>query len=136
MKSIPIVAESDVPNVKLKPEVLNFGDVFLRYPVTEEIELINESNLCARFIVHPQNPDTRVLGTIMTDLDKGQIMPESNLKLHVTLTTGSISWFQLELAIEIVSNTNTTHIVKLIANSIGPIVEVSERELDYGNVPV
>ena len=136
MKSIPIVAESDVPNVKVKPELLNFGEVFLRYPVTEEIELINESNLCARFIVIPQNPDTLVLGKYTTDLDKGQIMPESTLKLHVTLFTSSISKFQLELGIEIVSNTNMTQIVKLVANSIGPIVEVSEKEIDFGQVDV
>jgi hydrocephalus-inducing protein len=132
MKSIPIIAESDVPNVKVRPEVLNFGEVFLRYPYTNEIELINESNLCARFKIHPQNPDTLVLGKYSTDLDQGQIMPESNLKLHVTLFTGSISKFTLELNIEIVSPSNIIHTVKLIAESVGPKVIVSEKELDFG----
>lgn len=55
MKSIPILAESDVPKVKLGTDMLDFGDIFLRYPQTKEIELVNESKLFARFIVHPVN---------------------------------------------------------------------------------
>lgn len=42
MKSIPIYAESDIPKVKLSPKLLDFGDIFLRYQETKEIELINE----------------------------------------------------------------------------------------------
>jgi hypothetical protein len=42
MKSIPIFAESDIPKVKILPKMLDFGDIFLRYKKTKEIELINE----------------------------------------------------------------------------------------------
>jgi len=136
MKSIPIVAESDVPNVKVKPDILNFGKVFLRNTVSLELELQNESNLCARFKVHDQNPDTHVLGRFTTSHVEGQIMPESNLKVQVHLQTASISKFTLELQIEIISNSNIIHTVKLQADSIGPIVEVSEETLDWGAVPV
>jgi len=54
----------------------------------------------------------------------------------VTLFTASISKFTLELNIEIISNSNLIHIVKLQADSIGPIVEVSEENLDFGQVQV
>ena len=42
MSSIPIFAESDIPKVKILPKLLDFGDIFLRYKKTKEIELINE----------------------------------------------------------------------------------------------
>lgn len=52
MKSIPVIGESEVPKVRVFPEILDFGEIFLRYKQTREIELINESNLYARFLVH------------------------------------------------------------------------------------
>lgn len=136
IKSIPITAESDVPKVKVGPEVLDFGTIFLRYPQSQEIELVNESNLFARFIVHPLNPKFASLGKIVPDLDKGQISPQSSLKIALTLTTSCIKNFEIDLVVEIVSDTNTQHLIKIKANSIGPIVELSHKELDFGDVDV
>lgn len=31
MKSIPIIGESDIPQVRIFPEILDFEDIFLRY---------------------------------------------------------------------------------------------------------
>ena len=106
MKSIPIIAVSDVPKVKITPKVLNYGDIFLRYPETKYIELINESKLYARFIVHPINPKYQSFGKITTDLDKGQILPESKMKLNVKLTTSCLKEFSMDMIIEIVSDDN------------------------------
>ena len=136
IKSIPITAESDVPKVKVGPDVLDFGTIFLRYAQTQEIELINESNLFARFIVHPLNPKFASLGKVVPDLDKGQISPNSSIKIALTLTTSCIKNFEIDLIVEIVSDTNTQHLIKIKANSIGPIVELSHKELDFGDVDV
>ncbi len=35
MKSIPITAESKVPVVKVSPDILDFGNIFLRYKQTK-----------------------------------------------------------------------------------------------------
>ncbi len=71
MKSMPILAESDVPKVRLGTDTLDFGEIFLRYPQTREIELINESKLFARFVAHPINQKFAAFGKVATDLDKG-----------------------------------------------------------------
>ena len=134
MKSIPIVAQSDVPKVKITPKILDFGDIFLRYSQSRDIELINESKLCARFIVHPINPKYQSFGKITTDLDKGQILPESKMKLNVKLKTSCLKEFQMDMIIEIVSDDNNQQLIKIKGNSIGPIVELSHRELDFGDV--
>ena len=136
IKSIPIVAESCVPKVKIMPDVLDFGDIYLRYPQTKEIELINESNLPARYIVHPINPKFSSLGSVKAYLDKGQIAPESNQKVNITLTTCCIKAFEMDLIVEIISDTNTQHLIKIKANSRGPDVELSHKDLDFGEVEV
>lgn len=132
MKTIPIVAEADVPKVRLAVDTLDFGDIFLRYPQTKTIELINESKLHARFVIHPINPKFAAFGKVTTDLDKGQIPPESSVHLNVGLTTCCLKNFQIDLVLEIVSDSNEQHLIKIKGNSIGPIVELSAKEIDFG----
>ena len=136
MKTIPISAESDVPKVKLAVDTLDFGDIFLRYPQTKQVELINESKLHARFVIHPVNSKFSAFGKVSTDLDKGQIPPESSVNLNVGLTTCCLKNFQIDLILEIISDTNEQHLIKIKGNSIGPIVELSMKEIDFGDKEV
>jgi hydrocephalus-inducing protein len=133
MKTIPITAEADVPKVKLTTDTLDFGDIFLRYPQTKQLELVNESKLYARFVIHPVNPKFFAFGKITTDMDKGQIPPESSVHLNLGLTTCCLKNFQIDLVLEIISDTNEQHLIKIKGNSIGPIVELSVKELDFGD---
>lgn len=136
MKSIPITAEVDVPKVRLASNILDFGEIFLRYTQTKEIELINESKLYARFIVHPVNPKFNVFGKIVTDLERGQIPPESSVKLGVSLTTCCLKDFQIEMLIEIISDNNDQHLIKIKGHSKGPTVDITPKEIDFGDKEV
>ncbi len=42
----------------------------------------------------------------------------------------------MDFIIEIVSDTNIQHLIKVRANSIGPIVELSKKEINFGDVEV
>lgn len=42
----------------------------------------------------------------------------------------------MDFIIEIVSDKNIQHLIKVKANSIGPIVELSRKEIDFGEVQV
>lgn len=51
--------------------------------------------------------------------------------------TKKLGEITLPLAINIVGNQNNNpHTINIMANSIGPIVEVAVKELDFGNVTV
>jgi hydrocephalus-inducing protein len=136
MKSIPITAEVEVPKVRLASNLLDFGEIFLRYSQTKEIELINESKLYARFLVHPINPKFNVFGKISTDLERGQIPPESSVKLGVSLTTCCLKDFHLELIIEIISDASEQHLIKIKGHSKGPTVDITPKEIDFGDKEV
>jgi len=53
------------------------------------------------------------------------------------LYTKKLGDISLQLSINIVGNQNNNpHILEIFAQSIGPIVEVTEKELDFGTVSV
>jgi hydrocephalus-inducing protein len=57
--------------------------------------------------------------------------------VKVTLITKKLGEITLPLSVNIVGNThNNPHIINIMANSIGPIVEVGVKQLDFGNVNV
>ena len=86
--------------------------------------------------MHEVDKESEELGKISTDLDRGQILPHSTVKLNVSLITQCLKSFKMSLIIEIVSDNNTQEEITLKANSIGPIVEISHKEIDFGDVEV
>ena len=137
MKSIPIIARSDVPKVILKDHVLNYGEVFLRDPRDRDIVLVNTSDLPARYKVIPQSPETQMIAKIHTDNEEGKIAPLGQATIKVTLTTLVIlDQVQLELGIKIVANEDKPLIVNILAVSTGPKVIVKESFIDFGDVEV
>ena len=97
--------------------------------------LIN-SNLSARYIIHDLNKEYSELGLIETASNSGKIMPHSSLKVNISLITQCLKNFKMNLIIEIVSDNNTQEVIIIKANSIGPIVEISHKEIDFGDVEV
>ena len=74
MYSLPIKAESEVPVVEIKPkDTLNFDEIFLRDPDTRGITIINNSTLKAKFIVLPQNDESKALATYKVDVESDTI---------------------------------------------------------------
>jgi hydrocephalus-inducing protein len=137
MKSIPIIAKSDVPKVTIKDPVLEYNEVFLRDPKEKEVILINTSPLPARYKVLPQSPDTQMTAKIHTDNEEGIIPAYDQVVLKVTLTTLTINPdIQLDLGIKIIANEDKPLLVKLKANSCGPKVIVRETFIDFKDVTV
>ena len=137
MLSLPIKGESFVPTVKIKPhDKLDFEDVFLRHQYTHVIELINESNLPAKFKILPQTEESKVLAQYSTDYETGEIPPGQPKRINIILITNRLGKVILPLSILIIGNSSLPYVVNIIANSMGPIVEITDREIDFGNIEV
>ena len=71
------------------------------------------------------------------DPESGIIEKNTSTTLSVSLTTRKLGEITLPLQINIVgSNNGLPHVVNIVAKSIGPIVDVNVKELDFGNVEV
>ena len=69
MLAVPIKAECIVPQVRVQPnEYLQFDNCFLKHPKTKQIEIVNESNLRARFEIQPQDEQSKRVATYDVDL--------------------------------------------------------------------
>jgi len=134
--SIPIFAESFVPTVRVHPPELLFEEAFLRHKEERELKLINESDLPAKFEVIPQSKESEILAVYSVNKPSGVIPPNKEEILKVTLETRKLREIRLPLSVMIVGNSNLPFVINIIANSKGPIVEIVEKELDFGSVEV
>jgi hypothetical protein len=94
------------------------------------------SNLSARYRIHELSKEYLEYGIIETANNSGKILPHSSLKVNVSLITQCLEKFKMNLVVEIVSDNNTQEVIVIKANSIGPIVEISHKEIDFGDVEV
>ncbi len=134
--SIPIYAESFVPNVRVYPPELCFEEAFLRHKEERELKLINDSDLPAKFEVALQSKESEILAIYTVNKQTGVIPPNKEETIKITLETRKLREIRLPLQIHIVGNSNLPFIINIIANSKGPIVEIVEKELDFGSVEV
>ena len=138
MLSIPISGISEVPKVEIDPsDHLDFEKIFLNFPGKESITLRNKNDLEARYEILPQNDESKILAEYTVDKPTGIIGPEGVEIITVTLTTKKLREITLPLQINIVGNTTgNPHTINIIANSVGPTVEIDAKELDFGKVEV
>ncbi len=138
MLSIPISGISEVPKVEIDPtDHLDFGDIFLNFPDKSVITLRNKNDLEARFEILPQNDESKILAEYIVDKPTGIIGPDGVEIISVTLITKKLREITLPLQINIVGNTTgNPHTINIIANSIGPNVEIDVKDLDFGKVEV
>jgi hydrocephalus-inducing protein len=79
MLAVPIKAECHVPAVKVHPsDFLQFGKCFLRHPITQTIEIVNEDNLQARYEIQAQDEQSKRLAVYTPDKAGGIIPPNSS----------------------------------------------------------
>lgn len=138
MLSIPISGVSEVPKVEIDPtDHLDFGDIFLNFPDKSVITLRNKNDLEARYEILPQNDESKILAEYSVDKPTGIIGPDGVEIISVTLITKKLREITLPLQINIVGNTTgNPHTINIIANSIGPNVEIDVKELDFGMLDV
>lgn len=81
----------------------------------------------------PQNDEYKVLAKYTVDPESGIIEKNSAVTISVCLTTRKLGDITLPLSINIVgSNNGLPHVINIVASSIGPIVEVGTKDLDFG----
>jgi hydrocephalus-inducing protein len=134
LSSIPIQGRCAVPSVTFEPqEVLEYNDIFIRYPAHRTLVLHNTSALPAQFQILPQDEPTRMLAEFEPDQAYGSVPPASSHVITLTLTSQKIGPLQIPLSCRILGHTLPQQVM-LTANSIGPIVNVDPAVLDWGNV--
>jgi hydrocephalus-inducing protein len=136
MASIAMKAESVVPEVTVSTNELVFGDCYLRYAYKKVIELVNHSNLPAKFELQPQDEISRCVAKYEVDYPKGVIDPFQQRVVTVSFSTERLDKVQLPMFFRVVGHDADPLEVQCIANGIGPNLTVTPPQLKWGDIQV
>eukprot|EP00939_MAST-03C_sp_MAST-3C-sp1_P000134 g134.t1 len=134
--SIPVYAQSLVPEVSLATEELRYGNCFIRYPYKRKVTLVNESDeLRARYEILPQIQHTKIFGTFTPKGYKGIIEPGCKADVDVSLVCARLGPVSMPVYVRIEGSEKPPLVPKIKAICIGPIVKPSKYKLDWGKTP-
>ena len=136
MASIALKAESVVPEVTVSTNELIFGDCYLRYAYRKVIELVNHSNLPAKFELQPQDEISRCVAKYEVDYPKGVIDPFQQRVLTVSFSTERLDKVQLPMFFRVVGHDDEPLEVQCIANGIGPNLTLNPTQIKWGDIQV
>jgi hypothetical protein len=93
----------------------------LRDSTTKTIQLINNSNLQAKYFILPQTEESKVLAQYEVDKESGTILENATETITVRLTTKKLGEIPLQMHINIVGcNKDSPYVLNIMAISDGP----------------
>jgi hypothetical protein len=132
--TVPIVAESVKPEVRLANPLLDFGRCFLNRQVPHTLQLVNDGDLPARFTV--LSFETDMGAECDVDTKEGLIPAQSVTDINVLLTPDCIGAIEVRGLVEIHGIPDEPLEVRCGAIGEGPVMSVSPVKLDWGQQDV
>ena len=136
MASVEIRGTSIVPDVTISAHELDYGDCFLRYPYKKVIELVNHSDLPAKFELQPQDEISQCVAVYEVDYQKGTIEPFATRIITVSFTTMRLDKVQLPMFFTIIGHEDDPLEMQCKANGIGPRLTLTPPSIKWGDIEV
>ncbi|CAG9464033.1 unnamed protein product [Pedinophyceae sp. YPF-701] len=128
VRSIPVRAESFVPEISLRETIIEFGESFLQFPYRRPITLVNKTRLPAKFEVLPQDDQSKNLGNITCEPQIGGVPAMGTTEVYVTLQTTRRGRIQLPVRIQVHGGRQAPLECVLSARSIGPSLNLAVEQ--------
>jgi len=133
LMNIPITAECQVSDVIINMDTLDYGEIFLRHPVTKSIPMQNLSdNLHAKFEVQPQDEASKEIATITPERPTAAIAPASEYALDVALTAHRLGLVKLPVFLKVPGSGTPPKCVTVTSTAVGPKVKLDKELMDWG----
>ncbi|KAI9095517.1 hypothetical protein DFS34DRAFT_651319 [Phlyctochytrium arcticum] len=133
---LPVRAKSTVAEIKLQSFSLEYGDCFLSYPYRHTITLINSTSFAARYMLLKQEESARSVFEYNSINANGEILPNSTVGIDVEIRIKRLGPLNFPVFLSIEGNEEFPMVVDITANGIGPNVQISANELNWGKIPV
>ncbi|BFI31149.1 hydrocephalus-inducing protein [Marchantia polymorpha subsp. ruderalis] len=117
---VKIKAQCCIPKVSLPYDELHFGKSYIRYTYTKPLELLNESNVPAKYRIIPLTLDARLQANVTASPIEGIVEAFSILTLDIQFTAEKLGDIKLEMSISISGKDPTFLTVKITGIGIGP----------------
>ena len=136
MASVELRGMSVAPDVTVSATELDYGDCFLRYPYKKVIELVNHSDLPAKFELQTQDEISQCVAVYEVDYQKGTIEAFSTRIITVSFTTLRLDKVQLPMFFTIIGHEDEPLEIQCIANGVGPKLTLTPPAIKWGDIEV
>ncbi|KAJ3206444.1 hypothetical protein HDU82_004517 [Entophlyctis luteolus] len=135
LRQLPVLADIVVPEITLVTPVLDYSDCFLSFTYQKDIELRNDTDFSARFMLLSQEETAKSVFTFASLNGSGIIPPHSVVNITLDIQVKRLGFINFPIFIKVTGN-EVPLIVDIVANGIGPNVLFSSMELNWGKIPV
>ena len=143
---IPLAAHSKVPTLSLPTGTVDFGPCFIRHRYTRTVTMTNGSRIPAKFIVEPQDTQSRGLCAWDCEPASGSVDGQGQVELTFTVVAERLGLINLPATIKTVGSSKPPMQLMVKAHSRGPTLGFSEKpddpdsvwvpEIKWGKTPV
>lgn len=134
--SLPLIAKCIVPAISLLTPVLDFGKCFRSHPYELTMELMNDSDLPAKYELIAQVAENRSSVLFSSPEPKGILHPHTISKVPLQIIAEKLEENYTVAYILIHGNSEPPIQVEVHCFGEGPVVHVTPLEIDWGNIPV
>ncbi|XJO77830.1 hypothetical protein BDV3_002359 [Batrachochytrium dendrobatidis] len=136
MMRLPVFYECVVPEVNIVDTFMDLGDCYLCHGYDQSIKLVNSSNFSASFQLVNQEKDAQSIYTYTSDTIFGVIQPNSSLYVSIKILIKQLGQISFPVGFHIQGRESSPLVVNITANGIGPNIELSNNELNWGKIQV
>lgn len=122
--------------IKLKSNTLCYGDCYLGYPYHQFIELINDTDLPARYVLLKQDENAKTIYAYGSKSSTGVIRPHSIHQIDFELQVKRLGQIGFPIFIKIIGAEENPLAIDISANGLGPNVSLSTKELNWSKISV
>ncbi|KAG7520061.1 hypothetical protein JOB18_021887 [Solea senegalensis] len=134
--TLPINARCVVPEIVVDTPELQFQRCFLSIPYEHQVQLTNPSSLPACYGVLYKEAEEFPSLLFYCSTPRGVILPQTSVKLPVTLLAKATGRLHHTLRIALFGCTQPPLEVDLSFIGQGPVVHIQSPQLDFGRIPV
>ena len=136
MLRLPVHADIVVPNITVVHPIIEFGDCYLSYSYMGHIELVNDSPFPASYEMLTQEESAKNVYKYSSKSASGVIEPHSHRKVDLDVQIKRLWQVNFPIFIRIAGKESLPIAVDISANGIGPNVQLSTKEINWGKIPV
>ncbi|KAG2489301.1 hypothetical protein HYH03_012133 [Edaphochlamys debaryana] len=125
---LPLIGEGAVPKLSLFSKTMDFGECSLRFPYKQEMRIVNESKLPAKFEVVPQDPSSVGLATFTVEPSSGGIPARGEQVVELTLVTHTLGRIQIPVKVKALGSKAAPLEFIVNAKCVGPQLNFGDDE--------
>ncbi|KAL2300220.1 hypothetical protein Nmel_012186 [Mimus melanotis] len=134
--ALPLTARCIVPALRVLSPVVTFGHCCLKFPYTQKVTLVNDSDFPGCYHVLPQEDKEQATAWYSAPEPSGIIEAHSSLEIPITLEAQQLGECSVTAEVAVFGREGSPLEIHLECIGQGPDVYIYPMEINFGTIPV